>query len=98
MIFIILQVLSMKSSDEGIRQAWDRIKDMDHSRSVELLMRKTRSQCSMYGQYRKGADLGDSIEMRRHFANQALKWAEELMRKAPNKPYGYRYKGEYPSS
>lgn len=80
------------SSDEGIRQAWDRIKDMDHSRSVELLMRKTRSQCSMYGQYRKGAELGDDVEMRRHFANQALKWAEELMRRAPNKPYGYRYK------
>lgn len=80
------------SSDKGIRDAWDMLKDKDHSRAIEILWRKTRSQCSMYGQYRKGADLGDNLEMRKHFANTGLKWAEEIIAKAPKIPHGYRYK------
>lgn len=80
-------------SDKGIRDAWDLIKDHDHSRSVQMLWRKCRSQCSMYGQYRAGSELGDSVEMRKHFATQALQWAEEIIKRAPKLPQGYRYKG-----
>ena len=48
----------------------------------------------MYGQYRAGAELGDNIDMRKHFANQALAWADEIIKKSPKLPHGYRYKGK----
>merc|ERR1712168_1372167 len=80
------------SGDKGIRDAWDLIKEKDHSRSIEFLWRKTRSNCSMYGQFRPGSDLGDQPDKRKEFANRALTLAEELIRRAPKLNHGHRYK------
>merc|ERR1712168_98579 len=80
------------SGDKGIRDAWDLIKEKDHSRSIEFLWRKTRSNCSMYGQFRPGSDLGDQPDKRKEFANRALTLAEEVIRRAPKLNHGHRYK------
>ena len=77
------------------RDAWEILESKDHSNKIQILIRKTRSMCSMYGQYRAGSEVGDNIVLRRQYANQALIWAEEIMLKAPKLPHGYRYKGFY---
>merc|ERR1712131_421931 len=79
------------SGDKGIRDAWDLLKDKD-SNSIEFLWRKTRSNCSMYGQFRAGSELGDQPEKRKEFATRALTFAEELIRRAPKLNHGHRYK------
>lgn len=79
-------------SDEGIELAWNMIKDKDHSRSIQMLIRKTRAQCSLYGQHRKHGRLGDNQEKRREYATQGLAWAEDLISRAPTASYGHRYK------
>jgi len=80
------------SSDEGIRDAWDLLKEADHSRSIELLWRKARAQCSMYGQFRAGTEMGDNVEKRKEFAQRGLFLAEEVIRRAPKLNHGHRYK------
>lgn len=80
------------SGDKGIRDAWDILKDIDHSKSIEFLWRKTRSQCSMYGQYRAGTEMGDNPTLRKEYAQRGLTWAEELIRRAPRLNHGHRYK------
>ena len=62
---------------------------------VNNLKRKTRSNCSMYGQFRAGSELGDQPEKRKEFATRALTFAEELIRRAPKLNHGHRYKGFY---
>lgn len=79
-------------SDKGIRDAWDLLKDIDHSKSVEFLWRKTRAQCSMYGQFREGSEMGDDPEKRKEFAMRGLTLAEEVIRRAPRLNHGHRYK------
>jgi len=80
------------SSDKGIRDAWELLKEADHARSVELLWRKARAQCSMYGQFRPGTEMGDHVDKRREFAQRGLVLAEEVIRRAPKLNHGHRYK------
>lgn len=47
----------------------------------------------MYGQFRAGSELGDQPEKRKEFANRALTFAEEIIRRAPKLNHGHRYKG-----
>merc|ERR1712131_176738 len=79
------------SVDKGIRDAWDLLKDKE-SNHIEFLWRKTRSNCSMYGQFRAGSELGDQPEKRKEFATRALTFAEEIIRRAPRLNHGHRYK------
>jgi len=81
------------SSDKGIRDAWDLLKDVDHNKSIEFLWRKARAQCSMYGQFRPGTEMGDNVEKRKEFATRGLSFAEEIIRRAPKLNHGHRYKG-----
>lgn len=79
-------------SDAGIAEAWQMIKEKDHTTDTQILIRKTRAQCSMYGQYRKNGALGENYEKRKEFANRALEFADEIIRRAPRASVGHRYK------
>ena len=57
------------------------------------LKRKARAQCSMYGQFRPGTEMGDNVEKRKEFATRGLSFAEEIIRRAPKLNHGHRYKG-----
>ena len=58
-----------------------------------FIQRKARAQCSMYGQFRAGTEMGDDVDKRREFAQRGLTLAEEVIRRAPKLNHGHRYKG-----
>jgi len=79
-------------SDAGIAEAWQMIKEKDHNNDMQILIRKTRAQCSMYGQHRKNGPLGENYEKRKEFATRALEFADEIIKRAPRASVGHRYK------
>ncbi|CBY09378.1 unnamed protein product [Oikopleura dioica] len=78
-------------SDSGIAEAWQMIKEKDNN-DTQILIRKTRAQCSMYGQHRKNGPLGENYEKRKEFATRALEFADEIIKRAPRASVGHRYK------